>query len=225
MDPRVEIQTCESLLLNLKSWIGDGALTQNERERAQGIDSPARRDQFLAGRWLAKTMLAEALGGSPCEWRISTDPGCKPQVLGHAVHLSIAHTGDFVACSVAGDLVGIDVERLNRRRPIADMADLVCSAVEQRALRDVPQDVAMLRFIQMWTCKEARLKQWGRPFDVAELRAIQTTPADSQSATVGTWCFAQQSLMLSVAAEELSALQPRWPADWVASPVQWHRYV
>jgi 4'-phosphopantetheinyl transferase len=194
--------------------------------RLQTIASISRREQFLAGRWLAKKMLAEVHGGSPEDWRIDADGQKKPSVMGHDLQLSIAHSGPFVACCISDHTAGIDVERIDRVRPVVEMATLVCSGHEQNALRGLQGKELTQQFYQLWTCKEARLKQLGAPFDMKALRAIHMAPTEGAEAEVGTWCFlGQQNVMLSLAAEGLSRLHARWPAHWVAGPTQWHRYI
>ncbi len=225
MDPRFALQTCAALLAEWQSGEKGGALSQDEVLRAQTITSAARRQQFLAGRWLAKTMLCDAIGGTPAAWRISTDPQTKPSVLDHSVHISIAHSGDYVACALAEEAVGIDVERVNTRRPVVDMAQWICSEEEQLGLRGLHGDMAQLRFNRLWTRKEARFKQRGQPFDIAALCAIQTTPVDGRAANGGTWCFVQQGLVGSLAANGLRQLRTRWPTPWRVDPVQWHQYL
>lgn len=225
MDPRFAVQTCEALLADWQSSTDGGALSQDEDLRVQAIASVGRRQQFLAGRWLARTMLCDALGGAPTDWRITADALTKPQVLDHPVHISIAHSGGFVACAMAAVAVGIDVERVNNRRSVSDMAQLVCSDAEQLALRALPPDAASHAFHCMWTRKEARLKQRGLPFGMAELRTIQTTSCDSEGATVGTWCCTPLGWVLSLAAQDLQHLHARWPAHWRVDPAQWHCYL
>ena len=228
--PQFEIQTCESLLSGLPSGaldtpsMADTAFTPEECARAQTITSAPRRVQFLAGRCLAKRMLSQALGGVPSDWQISADAGAKPQLVGHDLQLSIAHSGPYVACSIADQAVGIDIEHMTRVRPVADMATLVCSDLEQHALQRLPLDAAPLRFMQWWTRKEARLKQHALPFGFAELRAIQTTVADAADADVATWCFDEPKLVVSVAAEGLPQLNVCWPDHWHNPSVEWHRY-
>ncbi|MES2947871.1 MAG: 4'-phosphopantetheinyl transferase superfamily protein [Pseudomonadota bacterium] len=212
------------MLADWQSSAHGPALSQQENLRAQAIVSSGRREQFLAGRWLAKTLLCEALGGTPVDWRISADADAKPRVLDTSVQISIAHSGDYVACALADAAVGIDVERVNTKRSITGIAEWVCNADEQLALRALQGDLAMLEFNRLWTRKEARLKQYGLPFGIAALRAIQTAQTDGNTAMGGTWCFAQQGLVLSLAADGLPNLRVRWPAQWHADTVQWHRY-
>ncbi len=234
--PQFEIQTCESLLAGLPSGTPNAAFagvtavtavtefTQDECTRAQSIVSATRRAQFLAGRRLAKRMLSQALGGSPTDWPISADATAKPQVVGHDLQLSIAHSGPFVVCSIANQPVGIDIEQLTRARPVADMARLVCSDAEQRALQELHGDDASLLFLQWWTRKEARLKQYGLPFGFAALRAIETTAADPFDADVATWCFQEPRLVVSLAGAGLSGVHTCWPDTWHSNTLEWHRY-
>lgn len=224
MDFRFAVQTCAALLADWQSTTGGRALSQDESLRAQAIASTPRRDQFLAGRWLARTMLCDVLGGTPSDWRISADGLTKPQVIDHPVQISIAHSAEFVACAIGQEAVGIDVERINHRRSVAGIAQLVCSDAEQWALSALPSDAAACEFHRIWTRKEARLKQLGLPFGIAELRGVQTAPAQCDAANVGTWCCAPQGLILSVAAPGVQQLDARWPAHWPIDAVQWHRY-
>lgn len=223
--PRLALQTCEALLAECQSEAGEQALSTEERLRAQSIVSGVRRQQFLAGRWLAKTMLCDAFGSTPADWRISADPQTKPHVLDYPIHLSIAHSGDYVACALADAAVGTDLERTKARRPVVDMAQWVCSDEEQLGLRGLQGEAAQLQFNRLWTRKEAWLKQSGLPFDIAALRVIQTTPVAEDEANGGTWTFAQQGLVVSLAASDLQQLRTRWPAQWLVDPAQWHRYL
>lgn len=224
--PQFAIQTCEALLADWHASAGPHNQPADERQRADAIASLTRRRQFLAGRWLAKVLLHSATGLPPVEWRISADAQAKPHVLGSdQLHLSISHSGDYVACALAGEAVGIDLESRHRLRPVHDMALWACSTQEQRALREVSLEQAQIPFNRMWTRKEARLKQRGLPFDLAALQATETIPVDDATADVGTWCFAQLGLVVSVAAQGLQQLHTQWPPHWRAEPVQWHRYV
>lgn len=225
VNPRLGVQLCDALLADCQLQMQDQNVPEHEHLRAQAIASPARRRQFLAGRWLAKTLLSEALGGTPADWHITADPHSKPQVMGVGAHLSIAHSGDIVACALAETAVGVDVERINPRRSVEDIAQWVCSPQEQAALGALHHEEAMLLFNQFWTCKEARLKQLGLPFDMAALRAIGVCPSESASADAVTWQLVRQGCVLSLAGRGLGALQTRWPSDWIADQVRWHQYV
>ncbi len=225
MGLRFALQPCAALLAEYQSEAGEQTLSADEKSRTRSITTVARRQQFLAGRWLARTMLCDAFGSARADWRISADPQTKPCVLDHSAHLSIAHSGDYVACALADEAVGIDVERIKARRPVVDMAQWVCSLKEQHMLRGLDGDEVHMQFARLWTRKEARLKQSGHPFDIAALRNIHSTLVDREAANAGTWSFAQQGVVVSLAANGFDHLHTSWPAHWVAEPVQWHRYL
>jgi 4'-phosphopantetheinyl transferase len=223
--PRFALQTCAALLAEYQAVAGAHTLSPDEQSRVESITSATRRQQFLAGRWLARTLLCETFGSMPAGWRISADPQRKPCVLNHFAHISIAHSGDYVACALADEAVGIDLERISVRRPVVDMAQWVCSVEEQHVLAALNGDGVHVQFTRMWTRKEARLKQSGLPFDTAALRNIRTMPADLCTADGGTWTFVQQGVVVSLAAHGLEHLHTGWPAHWIADPVQWHHYL
>lgn len=226
MDPQFEIATCTSLLSEWRSKTFEFAFTQQEALRAEAIVSTARREQFLAGRWLAKKMLVQSCGGAPESWQIDADGSAKPGVIGHDLQLSISHSGPYVACCIADHAVGIDIEGFGHERPVVDLATLACSAREQSALRSLQGDALNQSFFQLWTCKEARLKQFGASFDLNAMCALETMPAERAQAQVGTWCFmGQQKVMLSLAVEGLSRVSGRCPAGWVVGPAQWQTYI
>ncbi len=222
--PHLEIQTCAALLAD--GYLDPPApdFTHEERERARSIASARRREQFLAGRRLAKRMLSSVLGGRPNDWRISADAASKPRLAGGGMQLSLSHSGPFVACAIADQAVGIDVEYLARPRPVADMARLVCSSQEQATLRQLQGDAANRYFMQGWTRKEARLKQRDLPFGFAELRAIQTESVEATHADVATWFFQEPQLVVSMASQGVSDAVVQWPHAWQLDGVQWHRY-
>ncbi len=222
--PRVALHSCRQLLADLRAK-GGMPWTDEERDRMAGLRSEARRQQFCAGRWLAKTLLAQALGGTAQGWRISAGADTKPQVIGHAgVHLSITHSGDFVACAIAHQPVGLDLERLGPQRSVLDMATLVCSPQEQAELRALPQAAVQAGFLAQWCRKEARLKQLGQPMDYEHLRGMVFVPAAAGDALVGTWRFDGAGLVLALAAPNLPGLQAQWLASGAPSHVEWHLY-
>ncbi|WP_454740507.1 hypothetical protein [Cupriavidus necator] len=52
-----------------QSW-----MTEGELARLAAMQSARRRGQFVAGRWLARTLLAEAFGGVWQAWTLTAAP-------------------------------------------------------------------------------------------------------------------------------------------------------
>ena len=131
----------------------EGWLSESERARLDGLRHPARRDQYRAGHWLARNVLARARGGVPVQWRLLERKGLPPAVHGYeAVRVSISHAGDWVAVAVAEVPVGIDLE-LRARVLDAALEPLLRNADEAPGTLDADA------LLQRWVAKEAWIKR------------------------------------------------------------------
>lgn len=193
-------------------WSVTGALQTDEAARLASFSRPQRRAQFLAGRWLARRLLCQVAGGQPSDWQLSAVAGGRPEVLAQpGWQLSISHSGDWLACTVADRAVGVDIERTGGSRDIAAMAELVChpaEATELQGLSSAKQEAAL---IAMWTRKEAWLKQQGAPFDLARMRQLAGQLASMGEADTLTWSGLVPGLVLSLAAERAVEAVVHWP--------------
>nr|WP_244259176.1 4'-phosphopantetheinyl transferase superfamily protein [Cupriavidus gilardii] len=134
-------------------------LSPAERARLADIHAPRRAAQFVAGRWLARALLAERFGGVPADWTIEASPDGAPRVAGHAdKHLSIAHGGDSVACAVGDRPVGLDLEVRRPGRSRAALLGAITSATERDVLLAGRAHDTETLALEAWTLKEAALK-------------------------------------------------------------------
>ena len=134
-------------------------LSPAERARLADIHAPRRAAQFVAGRWLARVLLAERFGGVPDDWTIEASADGAPRVAGHAgKHLSIAHGGDRVACAVGDRPLGLDLEVRRPGRSRAALLEAITSATERNVLLAERQDDTETLALEAWTLKEAALK-------------------------------------------------------------------
>jgi 4'-phosphopantetheinyl transferase len=159
------------------AWRRDRGHCRNEVERAESIAVAPRRAQFLAGRWLAASMLAERFGGANGTWQMSSEPGRKPTVCtgpaGAWPHLSIAHRGDAVVCAMSMQPVGVDVELEGRLQcPTAGHAELVLSPAERAEFALVAPVLRESFLLERWTLKEAWAKASGRGVVLGEMPGI-----------------------------------------------------
>src|SRR5262245_2203753 len=119
---RISLCTCADLLAQPGA---DQPRDAAEAARLAVIQSTARKQQFLAGRVLARQLLSQAFGGEPADWVISCQPGEKPSVANWPnCHISISHSGDYLACVLADASVGIDIERPKPGRDVLAAAEL-----------------------------------------------------------------------------------------------------
>ena len=165
---------------------GQDWLSPEEAARLAAISAGARREQFLAARWLARELLAQAAGGEARDWALSAGEAVKPTVIGHPEwHVAIAHSGEWVACAVAREEIGIDLEAPARRRDIAGLVQLCCTERERRMFEGLDATAQDALFHELWTVKESWLKRRGAWVAPARLVRIEAQPGDAGE--VRTW--------------------------------------
>lgn len=184
----------------------DGWLTPTERARLQSLGTAARRDTFLAGRWLARRAVQRWLGADHLPALEVADSGACRVASVAGVHVSISHSAAAVACAVGGIPVGIDVESLSRPRDHLALAETVHGTTQRERLAALPSDARALAFLQLWTLKEAWLKARGRGLDFALMRSL-AFEAD-QADLLGDVAVAQvEDLVLAIAADPALPVQ------------------
>ena len=132
------------------------ALNTPERQRkAQGIRDERARAASLAAGLLLKYGLCRC--GVPDAGLQYTEKG-KPYLAGGALHFSLSHSGEYAACAIGCNPVGVDIQKIV---PVSQrVISRFCTASEQRCLsgsRDLERDV-----IRLWALKESWLKAAGK---------------------------------------------------------------
>jgi len=130
-------------------------LSPSERERCARLHVATRRDQFLAGRWLAREVLAEHGGGDAADWILQERRGQPPAVIGGASVplLSLSHSGDWIAVASADEPVGIDLEQRRPRDALHRFEPLLLAIGEAEGVLDTDT------LLQRWVAKEAWIKR------------------------------------------------------------------
>lgn len=133
------------------------------------------RAPSLCAEHLARTMLSECCKTPPESFIFAREKNGKPYAVGVPFFFNVSHSGDFVLCAVDTQPIGADIEVL---RPVRhSLPARVCTAEElSYATPDGVLDHA--RFLQIWTAKEAVLKQSGRSV-LCDLRQISVIRDDS----------------------------------------------
>lgn len=178
------------LLVATQSILGDAAahsdlgwLTSSEHDRLAQLHAPRRRDEFLACRYALRLMLARDANAISA-WQLDAPSGSAPQlnVDFHGAaearrhQLSLSHSGDYLACSVASGPIGVDIEILNRKPAsrLSELAAMACTPTERERLAAIADDALRhLRFVQLWSLKEAWFKQVGTGVDFALLPQLE----------------------------------------------------
>ena len=141
--------------------------TPAERERARQYRATADRHRHLAGRALARRLLARRLRCPPSAVAFTEGPHGKPRLDATvpddpSLHFNIAHTGTTVVVAVSQDEpVGVDVEPLGRDVDTNALAGRILTAAEQAQWRALPAAKRPAALLHLWTCKEAFVKATG----------------------------------------------------------------
>ncbi len=111
----------------------------------------------------------------PATVTVGHDEHGRPLVLDRpALRVSIAHSGEFVACAVSERCIGVDVERADRPEADDALAARVCAPAERRRLEYMPPAPRTRALIRLWARKEALAKALGLglalPFDQLDVR-------------------------------------------------------
>ena len=187
-----EVAAPVRLLVATQSILGDaiahsdlGWLTSSEHDRLAQLHAPRRRDEFLACRYALRLMLAgDASVNAISAWQLDAPSGSAPHLHidfhGAAEasrhQLSLSHSGDYLACSVAPGPIGVDIEILNRKPAsrLSELAAMACTPTERERLAAIADDALRhLRFVQLWSLKEAWFKQVGTGVDFALLPQLE----------------------------------------------------
>lgn len=141
------------------------ALEPEEWTRAERYASPVARDQYLLTRGILRDILARYLPTAPGELRFRRAERGKPELEeppGTGLEFNLSDSGTWVLCAVArGRRVGIDIERIEPRRPLRRLARRFLAAGEVAALERVGDSELPVAFYSVWTRKEAYLKATG----------------------------------------------------------------
>ncbi len=172
---------------NLRLGSQERWLSPAEAELATEFRSAKHRDRWLAGRWLAKQVLSEAIPNnhfSASDLHIQTrnerGRGTRPRVFAQgrlqpwSVSISHSNTSIYAVASTCSDIrVGVDIMELSTTS--SSVADFWFTPAERQWCRQ-SQDRHSTSLI--WSLKEARYKaeNQGEPFIPLQVDTVNGTP-------------------------------------------------
>jgi 4'-phosphopantetheinyl transferase len=185
-------------------------LDASERHGIAGIEGHDDRRLAIAGRAFLRLTLARYLGVPPAQIPVSRANSGRPEiglpVRERPIHVSLSASGNLVALAVTEDgPVGVDVEPLSGRRFSPDLADVVLSEREERALEAIPEEFRLAWLVRTWVAKEAVLKALGVGLSVPPQDVdVALHPVDAWSGPRDEW------------------RQLARPSGWWARDLAWH---
>jgi len=138
-------------------------LDDRDRERAARFRFSEDRARFVLGRGLLRKCLGHYLQRTPETIELAVTDRGRP-VLPHdeTVQFSISHTHDLAAIALtAGARVGIDLECVQPRLDLVELAKRIFSEEDLQTFQALPGGEAPAAFFRAWTRKEAYLKARG----------------------------------------------------------------
>ena len=142
-------------------------LSSDERARCARFAFARDRRDFAAAHALLRTRLSHYADIAPAAWTFDALPDGKPFIVSSSgeptLSFNLSHTHGFVACAIAGGgEVGIDVESVDRALDGRTIAARYFSKAESDWLDACDARERAIRFIELWTLKEAYIKAIGR---------------------------------------------------------------
>jgi 4'-phosphopantetheinyl transferase len=146
-------------------------LSADARRRTGEFYFARDRHRHLVTRALVRVCLSQYAPVPPRHWTFTENEYGAPEIAGPAtrppLRFNVSHTDGAIACAVGLDRqLGVDVESLDRRAPAMDVASRWLAPSEVASIRCQPEDDRPLRFLQLWTLKEAYMKARGMGFSL-----------------------------------------------------------
>ncbi|WP_083339106.1 4'-phosphopantetheinyl transferase family protein [Chromobacterium sphagni] len=159
------------------------ALSPKERERAGRFVRPQDGIRYAAAHNALRHLLAAALSLEPGSLEFDAHSGGKPWLPAYpGLAFNLSHSGDIGLVAIGRGLrLGVDVEQRQRNGRELDWRGIAESYFTVRELQAIgDDDDATLRFLRMWTAKEAVLKAIGS--GLSGLAEVETALNDENQA-------------------------------------------
>lgn len=141
---------------------GTTVLGPAELERAAAYLCPRDGVRFAASRAALRVILSGYLGCDPRAVRFVAGPDGRPGLAGGGPQFSLSRSGGRALVAVAAHPVGADLERVEPRPGLADLAAASFGAAEAACIDGGCAGSPVRAFYRHWTAKEAYLKALGR---------------------------------------------------------------
>jgi 4'-phosphopantetheinyl transferase len=193
MDAQRTSGFCVAELVHLRTLPDNAELARvldtAEYNRLVGIHKALRQRQFSGGHWLVRQLACERFGGSPTDWQWRSTPDGEPSLRreDHAICVSVSHSGDWLACAISSEPVGIDVEVLTRERDWVSLADYAFPSEVIADWRDLTLAERRWKFINCWCLHEARCKREGQGIHLSALRQLRLLPCLPAASEAMSW--------------------------------------
>jgi 4'-phosphopantetheinyl transferase len=169
-------------------------LNKDEVSRAERFVFPRDRDHFIVARGRLRELFGKYLNRPPSVVQFKTGPYGKLSLLDDRdpLRFNLSHSHGLALYGFClGSELGIDTEKIRPGFAGEEIAERYFSAVEQRELAEVPEELRDTAFFLCWTRKEAYIKAHGDGLQIAldsfDVSLKPDEPAMLRSADSGRW--------------------------------------
>ncbi|MEX1200721.1 MAG: 4'-phosphopantetheinyl transferase superfamily protein [Methylophaga sp.] len=133
-------------------------LSASEYKRYKLIKFPLKQRQYLLSRWLIRHALSATYNQPMDFWDIEERVGKFPVIhnLPPQTYLSLSHSNDNVLFAISNLAIGVDIEKVSKRKNIAEMAELFMTPDELDLFHKQARSESY--FYKTWCLKEAYFK-------------------------------------------------------------------
>ena len=139
-------------------------MSLEEQDRNQRFRFEHSRRSDCVTRALIRTTLSHYYDKPFTDWAFIKGEHGKPEIDQSPIPLrfNVSHTSSHVICAVTREWdIGIDIENIDRKNNILDIADRFFSSIEVKQLFSMPKERQLDRFFDYWTLKESYMKARG----------------------------------------------------------------
>ena len=141
-----------------------------ELERYHRYIDVKKREEFLIGRSLIKTEIAEVFNIAPTAIILSLSDNGKPlfeQEGGEQVHFNLSHSSRYFVLALSLKPIGVDLEK-KREVSVESMLPILSDS-EARKLTEIPDKDRSAQVLNLFTAKEAFIKATDKKYGLDEI--------------------------------------------------------
>lgn len=140
-----------------------GRLSPDEQERARRFHFDRDRTRFILARSGMRTILGACLGVAAGQIRFRYGTRGKPELAEPScgLHFNLSHSGDWALFGIAGAPIGVDLEQIESRVKVTELAQRFFSVEDRTWLLAQPEALRLRAFFRLWVTREAWLKATG----------------------------------------------------------------
>ncbi|MGA8305896.1 MAG: 4'-phosphopantetheinyl transferase superfamily protein [Candidatus Acidiferrales bacterium] len=162
-------------------------LSTDELDRAARFHFARDRRRFIVARAILRDILARYLDQPPAELQFSYSAHGKPSLARNwdsaCLRFNISHASSVAVYGISCNReVGIDIERIEPKWAVWEIADKFFTPNETATLRSLPANLLSEAFFNCWTRKEAYVKARGTGLQTA-LNSFEVSLAPGEQAT------------------------------------------